>query len=194
MNHLIAFVHIRVWPYRRQETNFHKAVSDFTICFVFYLCSIQATESAPPEDTVFTMLQLMIVFMWRVLVPLSLIGAIASGIRRERRAVKEQTRREMLEGGQLFALTQPTKTALIDCVSSLDSLARLDDTTWIHRQLFRLRRRSSLRERVLCTCEPGRAALCVQQQNMICEGRRDHDILLNCRKIPFRWSVSMEES
>ena len=29
-----AFLHIRVWPYRRQETNFHKAVSDFTICFV----------------------------------------------------------------------------------------------------------------------------------------------------------------
>lgn len=50
-----AFLHIRVWPYRRQETNIHKAISDFTICFVFYLCSIKA--AGDPTDRVFTVLQ-----------------------------------------------------------------------------------------------------------------------------------------
>ena len=163
---------------------------------VFYLCSIQATESAPPEDNVFQMLQLVIVFMWRVLVPLSLIGAMTSGIRRERRAVKERLRREMLEeGGQLFALSERAKTNLMGCVSSLDSLARLDDTTWLHKRVFWMRRRSSLRERVLCTCPtPELAALCVQKLNMECEGRADHEVLLTCRKIPFRWQEQLDKA
>ena len=76
-----AFLHLRVWPYRRKETNYHKAISDFTICFVFYLCSIKAAGS--PEDKVFIVLQLVIVAMWRVFVPISLVAACIIGVRRE---------------------------------------------------------------------------------------------------------------
>ncbi len=93
---MFAFMHIRVWPYRRKETNIHKMISDFTICFVFYLCSIKA--AGQPHDLLVQMLELSILFMWRVLVPLSLLYSIWAGIRRERWELKTQLRRECEEG------------------------------------------------------------------------------------------------
>jgi hypothetical protein len=182
-----AFVHIRVWPYRRSETNIHKSVSDFTISFVFYLCSIKAANGLDPEDETFRLLEILIVCMWRVFVPLSLIYACVAGARRERRVVRRRLRHEMGERGQLFALSEETKGRILNSVGSLESLARLDEMTWFHRRVCWLRRRSSLRERILCSCETDDlAARCAESSaGMLCHGQDDHTKLLACRRIPY---------
>eukprot|EP01043_Picozoa_sp_COSAG02_P089539 COSAG02_NODE_26506_length_631_cov_1.067669_1_plen_193_part_10 len=179
-----AFAHIRVWPYRRSETNIHKAITDFTICFVFYLCSIKATDGVDSDDAAFQLLQTLIVFMWRVLVPVSLVVACVAGVRREKRVVKHLLRSEMSEGGQLFALSDQTKDRVFKSVGSLEALARLDDMTWFHRRVCCLRRRSSLRAQILCSCETDDAVRCAESPVMLCQGQDDHAKLLACRKIP----------
>ena len=125
--------------------------------------------------------------MWRVLVPLSLFAACFAGIRRERRELRNQLRQIMSAGEELAELSEQAKARTLEVVSSVDALARLDEPTWLHRNVLTLRRRSSLRERVLCTCS-GResAALCAAEPGMLCGGRHDRLVLLASRKIPFR--------
>jgi hypothetical protein len=118
-------------------------------------------------------------------VPLSLIVAVIAGIRRERRVRRHLLRNEMAEGGQLCALSDQMKERVFKSVDSLDALARLDEMTWWHRRVFHLRRRSSLRERILCSCEPGDAHTCASSPDMLCEGKHAHRQLLKCSKIPF---------
>eukprot|EP01045_Picozoa_sp_COSAG04_P003515 COSAG04_NODE_144_length_22941_cov_54.823614_1_plen_1624_part_10 len=167
-----AFLHIRVWPYRRQETNVHKMITDFTICFVFYLCSIKAAGE-PSGDWMFDGMQQVVIVMWQILVPLSLVVACVAGVRRERRTLRDQLRNEMEEGGELYGLSKKARDDILASVSSFSALAWLDEQTWWHRRVLCLRRRSSMRER-----------LQVQDE--------DHDILHNCRKIP--WHVQDESA
>jgi hypothetical protein len=192
---MFAFMHIRVWPYRRKETNIHKMISDFTICFVFYLCSIKA--AGQPHDFVFQMLELSILFMWRVLVPLSLLYSIWAGIRRERWELKTQLRRECEEGGQLMALPDATRSRILKQVSSLDALKRLDEApSWLHRRIFSLRRPSSLREQLLCTChlEGLDPAECVNSPAMKCSSSNEFMMLQACRRIPYVVQERLDKS
>jgi hypothetical protein len=109
--------------------------------------------------------------MWQILVPLSLVVACVAGVRRERRTLRDQLRNEMEEGGELYGLSKKARDDILASVSSFSALAWLDEQTWWHRRVLCLRRRSSMRER-----------LQVQDE--------DHDILHNCRKIP--WHVQDE--
>ena len=153
---------------------------------MFYLCSIKATDGVDSDDAAFQLLQTLIVFMWRVLVPVSLVVACVAGVRREKRVVKHLLRSEMSEGGQLFALSDQTKDRVFKSVGSLEALARMDDMSWFHRRVCCLRRRSSLREQILCSCETDDAVRCAESPVMLCQGQDDHAKLLACRKIPFR--------
>ena len=85
-----SFVQIRVWPYRRSETNVLKAASDFTIFFVFFMCSLSASKnmsaatgtSSENEDQSLQLVRTVIVSMWRVGVPtLSVLACTLSSWR-----------------------------------------------------------------------------------------------------------------
>ena len=187
-----AFLHIRVWPYRRQETNVHKMITDFTICFVFYLCSIKAAGE-PSGDWMFDGMQQVVIVMWQILVPLSLVVACVAGVRRERRTLRDQLRNEMEEGGELYGLSKEAQEDILASVSSFSALAWLDEQTWWHRKVLCVRRRSSMRERLLCTCEDETLrARCVEARVMECR-TNDHDILHNCRKIPWPWQDEVDK-
>jgi hypothetical protein len=80
-----SFSHIRLFPYRRLETNVLKAVSDYTIFFVFFLCSLKAAD--PSGDMLgdsFSLVETVIFLLWRGVVPLCFIAAIFLNVARQR--------------------------------------------------------------------------------------------------------------
>ena len=132
--------------------------------------------------------------MWQIVVPLSLIVACAAGVRRERRTLRHQLRNEMEEAGELYGLTPEVKTKILTSVSSFKTLARLDEQTWWHRKVLCLRRRSSMRERLLCACEDdAQRAVCLDARVMRCR-TSDHDILHKCKKIPWPWQDEVDKT
>lgn len=72
---MFSFIHIRLWPYRRSETNMLKAVCDYTQFFVFFLCSLQAANPYA-DDSSYLNIKHAVFFMWQIVVPVAVSGRL----------------------------------------------------------------------------------------------------------------------